>query len=48
MVRFIEVDVAYVISDAVILAALVLNYIAVRLKGCGYDDARGVIITRSF
>ena len=35
-------------SGAAVSEALVFNYIAERFRGCRYDGARDVIVTRPF
>ena len=45
---FGEIDGTYVVSGIVVSGALVFDYIAVRLKGCGYNGTREGIVTRSF
>ena len=47
-VRFRKVNGMHVVSGAAILAPLVFEYIAVRPRGCGNDDAGDVIVTGSF
>ena len=38
----------YVVSGVAVSATLMFDYVAVRLRGCGYDSAGDIVITGSF